>query len=136
MGPDSTTWFLPRMGASFLRHVPGTGGEENAMISIAQFKEVELKVGRVVEAKTHPNADRLLVLGVEIGGVRKEVVAGIALHYKPEELVGKQVVVVNNLQPATLRGVESSGMILAAQDGERLSLVVPERAVSEGSVVR
>lgn len=106
------------------------------MISIEQFKEIELKVGRVAEAKVHPNADRLLVLVVQIGEIRKEVVAGIALHYKPEELVGKQVVVVNNLQPATLRGVESHGMILAAQDGERLSLVIPEKAVAEGAVVR
>lgn len=106
------------------------------MITLEQFRTLELKVARVAEARIHPHADRLLVLTVETGEDRKEVVAGIALHYKPEELVGKQVVFVNNLEPATIRGVLSEGMILAAQGGEVLSLVVPERAVAPGSTVR
>ena len=106
------------------------------MITIEQFKEIQLKVARVLEAKLHPDADRLLVLKVDTGESQKEVVAGIAQHYKPEELVGKSVVLVDNLQPATLRGVVSNGMILAAQDGQTLTLVVPERAVGIGATVR
>ena len=106
------------------------------MASIEDFSKLQLKVALVVEAKVHTNADRLLVLTVDTGAEKKEIVAGIALHYSPAELVGKRVVIVDNLEPATLRGVTSYGMILAAQDGERLSLVVPERSVSAGAVVR
>ncbi len=106
------------------------------MITIEDFLKLELKVAVVLEAKVHPDADRLLVLTVDTGTEKKEVVAGISQHYKPEELVGKKVILVNNLQPATLRGVVSNGMILAAKDGETLSLVVPERPVAPGSTVR
>ena len=106
------------------------------MATIEQFRELELKVARVVEAKLHPNADRLLVLGLDTGTERKEVVAGVAQHYRPEDLVGKLVVVVNNLEPAVIRGVTSQGMVLAAQDGETLTVVSPERAVSPGAQVR
>ena len=106
------------------------------MITIEDFAKLELKVAVVVEAKAHPDADRLLVLVVDTGAEKKEIVAGISQHYKPEELIGKKVVVVNNPQPATLRGVVSNGMILAAKDGETLSLVVPERPVAAGSGVR
>ncbi len=73
---------------------------------------------------------------MEGGSGSKEIVAGIARHYRPEELTGKLIVIVDNLQPATLRGVTSHGMLLAAQDGEALTLVVPERAVSPGATVR
>lgn len=106
------------------------------MITIEDFLKIELKVAVVLEAKAHPDADRLLVLMVDTGTEKKEIVAGISQHYKPEELVGKKVVVVNNLQPATLRGVVSNGMILAAKDGETLSLVVPDRPVAPGAGVR
>lgn len=106
------------------------------MATIEQFKQLELKVARVVEAKKHPNADRLLVLTVEMGSERKEIVAGIALHYQPEQLAGKLVVVVNNLDPAVIRGVTSQGMVLAAQDGEVLTVVSPERPVTPGSTVK
>ena len=95
-----------------------------------------MKVAKVLEAKLHPNADRLLVLKVDTGEAQKEIVAGIARHYSPEELVGKRVVIVDNLEPATIRGVISNGMLLAAQDGETLSLVVPERPVTPGAKVQ
>ena len=106
------------------------------MATIEQFKQLEFKVGRILEAKKHPDADRLLVLAVEVGAERKEIVSGISRHYQPEELVGKRVVVVNNLEPAVIRGVTSQGMVLAAQDGETLTLVSPEKPVSSGAVVR
>ncbi len=106
------------------------------MITIEDFLKVELKVARVLEAKLHPNADRLLVLMLELGAEKKEVVAGIAQHYTPEQLIGKSVILVNNLEPATLRGVVSNGMILAAKDGETLSLVTTEKPVAPGAGVR
>ena len=106
------------------------------MITLEDFLKIELKVAQVVEAKVHPNADKLLVLTVDTGAERKEIVAGIAPHYSVSELVGKKVILVNNLQPATLRGVVSNGMILAAKEGELLSLVVPERPVASGASVR
>ena len=106
------------------------------MATIEEFRLLQFKVGRVVEAKPHPNADRLLVVTVDVGGVQKEVVAGIARHYAPADLINKLVVVVDNLDPMNLRGVQSNGMLLAAQDGETLALVSPERPVAPGSVVK
>ena len=106
------------------------------MATIEQFREIQLKVAKVIEATLHPNADRLLVLKVDAGGVQKEIVAGIAKHYAPADLVGKMVVIVDNLEPAVLRGVTSNGMILAASDGDNLCLVSPEKPLPPGAVVK
>jgi methionyl-tRNA synthetase len=106
------------------------------MITIEKFREMELRVGTVVAAEAHPNADRLLVLRVSIGTEERQVVAGIRAHYEAAALVGRQVIVVANLEPAKLRGVESQGMVLAAADGERVVLLRPDEAVAAGSVVR
>jgi methionyl-tRNA synthetase len=106
------------------------------VITIDQFRELELKVGTVTSAEPHPNADRLVVLRVDVGGEQRQIVAGIRAHYAPESLVGRQIVVVANLEPATLRGVESQGMLLAASSGERVVLVRPDDPVEPGSVVR
>ena len=106
------------------------------MITIDRFRELELRVATVTAAEPHPNADRLLVLRVDLGGEQRQIVAGIRAHYAPETLVGRQVVVVSNLEPAMLRGVESQGMLLAASSGDRVVLVRPDDAVTAGSVVR
>ena len=106
------------------------------MITIEQFRELELRVGTVRSAEAHPKADRLLVLKVDVGGEERQVVAGIRAHYDPAALVGRQVVLVANLAPATLRGVESQGMVLAAADGDRVVLVRPDEAVAPGATVR
>lgn len=106
------------------------------MISIEQFRTLELRVGTVRTAEPHPNADRLLILRVELAGEERQVVAGIRAHYDPAALVGRQVIVVANLEPAKLRGVESQGMVLAAADGERVVLLRPDELVAPGSVVR
>ncbi|MBP1684063.1 MAG: methionyl-tRNA synthetase [Deltaproteobacteria bacterium] len=106
-------------------------------ISIDDFRNIELRVGTVTAAAAHPNADRLLVLTIELGSEQRQLVAGIRAHYEPQELVGKQVVVVANLQPATLRGVQSQGMLLAASDEQgRLAIVTPEKPVSNGAPVK
>jgi len=106
------------------------------VITIEQFRGLELRVGTVKQAEPHPNADRLLVLHVDLGTEERQVVAGIRAHYDPAALVGRQVVVVANLEPAKLRGVESQGMVLAAADGERVVLLRPDDAVAAGTVVR
>ncbi len=107
------------------------------MITIEQFRSIELKIGTIRAAEPHPNADRLLVLRVDLGGgEERQLVAGIRAHYEPAALVGRQVVVVANLEPAKLRGVESQGMVLAASEGERVVLLRPDDAVAPGAVVR
>ena len=108
-----------------------------ATVTIDEFRSLDLRVATVTAAAPHPKADRLLVLTVDLGGEQRQLVAGIRAHYEPELLIGKQIVVVANLAPATLRGVESQGMLLAASDGEgRLAIVVPERPVTAGAQVK
>ena len=106
------------------------------MVTIEDFKKIELKIGEIKEVNDHPNADRLYVIILDLGDKTKQVVAGIKGSYKKEELVGKQVVVVDELQPAVLRGVESQGMLLAASDETGITIVSPERKMKLGSVVK
>ncbi len=106
------------------------------MITIEQFQQVELRVATVKEAAPHPNADRLLVLKVDLGTEERQIVAGIRAHYDPAALVGTQVVVVANLEPAKLRGVESHGMLLAASADGALAVVRPAAPMPPGAVVR
>ena len=105
------------------------------MISFSDFKKMELKVGRVVSATDHPNADKLIVMQVDIGGEERQMIAGLKDWYKPDDLVGKSVVAVVNLEPAVLRGEKSEGMLLAAQDGGDVVILAPERDVSPGSPI-
>ena len=96
--------------------------EEN-YISIDDFSKVELVVGTVEKCEKHPSADRLLVSQINIGDETRQIVSGIAEHYSPEEFVGKKVIVVKNLKPANLRGVESQGMILAGSKKKKLEVL-------------
>ena len=106
-------------------------------ISIEEFGRLALRIGVVTAAQDHPNADRLLVLNVDVGeGTSRQLVAGIKGSYQASELIGKHVVVVTNLKPATLRGVESQGMVLAASDGRTIVLLTPERPIPAGSTVK
>lgn len=106
------------------------------MPTLDDFKKFEFKVAQIETAEAHPNADKLLVLKIKVGETCKQIVAGIRQHYSLEELPGKKVVIVDNLDPAVIRGVESQGMLLAASDETRLTLVVPEREIASGSKVR
>ena len=106
------------------------------MITIDDFRKIELKIVTIKEVLDHPNADRLYVIKVSLGTEERQVVAGIKAHYRPEELVGKQVVLVSNLESAMLRGVESQGMILAASDASVMRILSPEQPVETGSIVR
>ena len=105
-------------------------------ITIDDFRKVELRVARVLAAELHPKADRLLVLKLDLGTEQRQVVSGIRGSYAdPAALVGKQVILVANLEPATIRGTESQGMILATQDAQGISLCTPDRDVAPGSPV-
>lgn len=107
------------------------------MISYDDFKKLELRVARIKEAREHPNADRLYVLLIELEeGRTKQIVAGIRKGYTKEELVGKEIVVIDNLEPAVLRGEESQGMLLAASDENGIAILTPHREVKPGSVVK
>ena len=106
------------------------------MISIDDFRKVELKVATVKSAEAHPNADKLIVLQVDLGSEQRQICAGIRNHYTPEELIGKQVVVVANLETAKLRGLESQGMLLAASDDGRVIILTPEKPVLAGALVK
>ena len=106
-----------------------------AKISIDDFRKIELKVATIKSAEAHPNADKLIVLQVDLGGEQRQICAGIRNHYTAEELVGKQIVVVANLETAKLRGLESQGMLLAASDEGRVIIMTPEKTVLPGAKV-
>lgn len=106
------------------------------MATLDDFKKIELKVAQIKEVNEHPNADRLYVVTIDLGDKVKQIVAGIRGSYQKEELVGKQVVVIDNLEPAVLRGIESQGMLLAASDETGITVISPERKVKLGSIVK
>lgn len=105
------------------------------LITIDEFKKIDLRIGEVTSCEKIEGADRLLKLTVDLGNETRQLVAGIAAHYSPDELVGKQIVVVANLKPAVIRGIESQGMLLAVNDGQTLGVLTPERRVQNGSRV-
>lgn len=105
------------------------------LITIDDFAKVELKVGEILESKQHENADKLLVSKIKIGDEVRQIVSGIAKYYNPKDLIGRKVVVVTNLKPVKIRGVESNGMVLCAADGEKLEIVEIKEATS-GSTIR
>lgn len=106
------------------------------MATFDEFKKIELRIARIKEVADHPNADRLYVITLDVGEKTKQVVAGIKSGYPKEDLIGRQVVVVDNLDPVVLRGVESQGMILAASDENGICVVVPEKERKPGSIVK
>ncbi len=105
-------------------------------IEITDFAKVDLRVAEIIAAEKVEGADKLLKLKVTLGEEERQIVAGIAKHYSPEELVGKRIVVVANLKPVTLRGIESQGMLLAASDENTVSILTPLKEVKVGSKVK
>ncbi|ABP65833.1 methionyl-tRNA synthetase [Caldicellulosiruptor saccharolyticus DSM 8903] len=110
--------------------------EKKEYISIEDFSKIELKVAKILEAEKIEGADKLLKLIVDLGDEKRQIVAGIAKHYSPDQLIGKKIVVVANLKPAKLRGVESQGMLLAASIDDELCLITPEKDIKEGARVK
>jgi len=105
------------------------------MISIDDFRKVELRIATIKSAEPHPNADKLMVLQIDLGDEQRQICAGIRGHYAPEELLGKQIVVVANLETAKLRGLDSQGMLLAASDDDRVVILTPDKTVLAGAKV-
>lgn len=122
-----------------LQQPEDTAPKKNVKAEIVydDFAKIDLKVGTITEAKKVEKADKLLQLQVDLGFEKRTIVSGIALHFSPEEIIGKQVVVVANLAPRKMRGIESNGMILMAEDAAgKLYFVAPDQAVTPGAEVR
>jgi methionyl-tRNA synthetase len=106
-------------------------------ITYDDFAKLDLRVATVAECVAHPNADKLLLLKIDIAGQRRQICAGLRQHYQPEQLVGKQIIVVANLAPRQMRGEISQGMLLAASDPAtgRVIFIQPSEPVAAGSKV-
>ncbi len=108
---------------------------DDGLVDVDSFFRNKLVVAEVLEAEKVEGADKLLRLQIDVGGEKRQIVAGIAMYYTPEDLVGKRIVVVKNLKPAKIRGIESKGMLLAAKKGKQLTLVTPEQDIEAGAEV-
>jgi methionyl-tRNA synthetase len=114
-----------------------SGSKETAMeIDYSDFEKIQLKTARIIKAERIEGADKLLRIDIEVGDEKRQIVAGIALHYKPEELAGKTIVVVANLKPAKIRGVDSNGMLLAAAADGKLRLLSVDGDLPSGAAVK
>ncbi len=108
-------------------------------ITFDDFLKLDLRIAKVTEVRDHPNADKLIILDIDLGSEQRQIVAGLKPYCDPQSLVGKNLVVVTNLQPRKMRGVESNGMLLAASwgEGEQMKVVVltTDGEVPPGSAV-
>jgi len=107
------------------------------LVSFDDFVKVQLRIGKVIEAEDHPNADKLLVLTVDLGDEKRRICAGLKGHYTPEALLGKNLVIVANLAPRMMRGIPSEGMLLAASspDKSRVIVLTVDSDIEPGSAV-
>lgn len=106
------------------------------MIAYDDFKKVELKVARITEAEEVAGAEKLLKLQIDLGGEKRQIVAGIKKSYQAKDLIGREIVVVVNLEPRMVMGIESNGMLLAASDDTGPVLLKPDKDVSPGSNIK
>jgi methionyl-tRNA synthetase len=114
----------------------GSKGETVGKIPLTDFQNVDLRVAEVLAAERVPKSRKLLKLQIRVGEETRTLVAGVAEHYEPGDLVGRKVVIVANLQPATLMGVESNGMVLAAEHDGTLSLLTLDKDLPSGAKVK
>jgi methionyl-tRNA synthetase len=107
------------------------------VVSFKDWQKLDFRVGKILEVKNHPNAEKLYLLEVDLGTERKTLVAGLKQHYKPEELKNKKCIIFTNLEPATIRGIKSEGMILAAVNENKKKVIIlsPEKDMEVGSKV-
>jgi methionyl-tRNA synthetase len=99
------------------------------------WQKIQLRIGEILAVEDHPQADKLYVLTIDLGEEKRTIVAGIKKHYAKDMLVGKQVIVIANLAPKTLRGITSQGMLLAANDGDHVVFLQPEKKMKNGAVI-
>ncbi len=105
------------------------------MITLDQFLQVEMRVGTITHAEKVEGTDKLLRLEIDLGSEKRQIVSGIAQFYSPEEIIGKQIPIITNLEPRTFKGIESQGMIVAADDGKPV-LLHPDKLIANGSILR
>jgi len=106
------------------------------MISFDDFKKLDIRIGRIIAAERVQNTEKLLKIEIDVGTEKRQLVAGIAQSYEPDALIGKEIPVLLNLEPRTIRGVESHGMILAAVMDGKAVLMHPDKEVPPGSIIR
>ena len=106
------------------------------MISYDDFAKLDIRVGKILEAEKVEGTDKLLKLKVDIGEEERQVIAGIAKSYEPEDLIGKESVFLINLEPRKIRGLESQAMIIIAVDGDNMTLISPIKEIETGVMVR
>ena len=106
------------------------------MITFDDFKKLEIRIGKITSAEKVEGADKLLKLEVDLGEAKRQLVAGIAQYYKPQELIDKQIPVLVNLEPRKIMGIESQGMLLAVLEREKPILLHPDEEVSPGSIIQ
>ena len=106
------------------------------MIALAQFKEVDLQIAKILSAERVESSDKLVRLRVSLGEEERQIVAGIGKRYEPDELVGREIVIVANLEPRKLMGLESQGMLLAADSADGPVLLRPDSEVLPGSMIK
>lgn len=106
------------------------------MITIDDFKKLDIRIGTIIAAERIEGADKLLKLEIDLGTEKRQVCAGLAQHYQPEQLIGKQIPFLANLEPRMLRGIESQGMILAADHEGKPVLLHPDTIIPNGGIVR
>ena len=106
------------------------------MVTIEEFQKLDLRTAKILEVEEHPNASKLYVLKISFGDEERQIVAGIRPYYSKEDLIGRTIIVVKNLEPAVLRGVKSEGMLLAASDDENVILLTTEKEIKENAKIR
>jgi len=105
-------------------------------ISYEDFKRLDLRVAKIIEAERVENSEKLIRLQIDLGEEKRQIVAGIGKFYNPEDLINKQIVVVANLEPRKLMGEESQGMLLAASNEDQISLLIPDQEIPTGAIVK
>jgi methionyl-tRNA synthetase len=105
------------------------------MVTFDDFKKLQLRVAQIEQAEKVEGADKLLKLQLKIGSESRQIIAGIAKHYQPEQLIGKKIIVIVNLEPAKIRGIESNGMLLAASKGKDMVLLTVDTDIESGAKI-
>jgi methionine--tRNA ligase beta chain len=106
------------------------------IIRFEDFQKIDLRIGKILEVEKVEGSEKLLKLIVDLGSEKRQLVAGIAKYYKPQDLIGKEIVVVANLEPKNLMGIESQGMLLAADVNGEPVILIPEKEVPPGTKIR
>ncbi len=106
------------------------------MIPFNEWKKLDIRIGKILDVKEHPNADKLIILKVDIGNEVRNIVAGIKQYYSKKELLNRKIVVFTNLEQKELRGIKSEGMLLAAVKDDKVVLIQPEKDIEIGAIIQ